>query len=150
MFAGNNGYSYINSTGSDYPAAFSNTVIPTGPHTLRFAQRGGQNAMRSRSKKVNKRKIKNISNMYKMPARKLKHYKKSLKRKLNGSKRRRTRSLRVSRRSSRRYKHMKGGSTVSYSVGGVPLPANESALANGYVSINGGNNSSAYNHFARV
>jgi len=83
--------------------------------------------------------------MYKMPARKLKHYKKSLKRKLNGSKRRRTRSRRV----SRRYKHMKGGSTVSYSVGGI-LPANESALANGYVSINGGNNSSAYNHYARA
>ncbi len=138
MFTGNNGYSYINSTGQDYSAPFSNTVIPTGPHTLRFPQRGG-------SRKVNKRKIKNISNMYKMPARKLRHYKKSLKRKLNGSKRRRTRS----RRSSRRYKHMKGGSTVSYSVGGV-LPANESALANGYVSINSGNNSSAYNHFARV
>lgn len=146
MFAGNNGYSYINSTGQGFSAPFSDTVIPTGPHTLRFAQRGGQ-----RSRKVNKRKIKNISNMYKMPARKLKHYKKSLKRKLNGSKRRRTRSRRISvrRRSSRRYKHMKGGSTVSYSVGGI-LPANESALANGYVSINGGNNSSAYNHFAKV
>ena len=87
--------------------------------------------------------------MYKMPARKLKHYKKSLKRKLNGSKRRRSRSRRVSRRSSRRFKHMKGGSTVSYAVGGV-LPANESALANGYVSINSGNNSSAYNHFTHV
>lgn len=86
-----------------------------------------------------------------MPARKLRHYKKSLKRKLNGSKRRRTRSRRISisRRSSRRYKHMKGGSTVSYAVGGV-LPANESALANGYVSINGGNNSSDYNHFTKV
>ena len=83
--------------------------------------------------------------MYKMAARKLKHYKKSLKRKLNGTKRRRTRS----RRSSRRYKHMKGGSTVSYAVGGV-LPANESALANGYVSINGGNNSSDYNHFTQA
>jgi hypothetical protein len=139
MFAGNGGYSYINSTGQGFSAPFSNTIIPTGPHTLRFPQRGGQ------SRKVNKRKIKNISNMYKMAARKLKHYKKSLKRKLNGSKRRRTRS----RRSSRRYKHMKGGSTVSYAVGGV-LPANESALANGLVSINSGNNSSAYNHFARV
>jgi hypothetical protein len=141
MFAGNNGNSYINSTSQGFSAPFSNTIIPTGPHTLRFPQRGGQNA----SKKVNKRKIKNISNMYKMPARKLKHYKKSLKRKLNGSKRRRTRSRRV----SRRYKHMKGGSTVSYAVGGV-LPANESALANGLVSINGGNNSLPYNHFARV
>ena len=140
MFTGNGGYSYINSTGQDYSAPFSNTIIPTGPHTLSFAQRGGQ-----RSRKVNKRKIKNISNMYKMPARKLKHYKKSLKRKLNGSKRRRTRS----RRSSRRYKHMKGGSTVSYAVGGV-LPANESALANGYVSINSGDNSSDYNHFTHV
>jgi len=139
MFTGNGGNSYINSTGQDYSAPFSNTIIPTGPHTLSFAQRGGQ------SKKVNKRKIKNISNMYKMPARKLRHYKKSLKRKLNGSKRRRTRSRRV----SRRYKHMKGGSTVSYSVGGV-LPANESALANGLLSVNSGNNSSDYNHFARV
>ncbi len=80
-----------------------------------------------------------------MPARKLKHYKKSLKRKLNGSKRRRTRSRRV----SRRYKHMKGGSTVSYSVGGI-LPANESALANGLLSVNSGNTDAAYNHFARV
>jgi hypothetical protein len=139
MFAGNNGYSYINSTGQDYSAPFSNAIIPTGSHTLRFAQRGGQ------SRKVNKRKIKNISNMYKMPARKLKHYKKSLKRKLNGSKRRRTRSRRV----SRRYKHMKGGSTVSYSVGGI-LPANESALANGLLSVNSGNTDAAYNHFARV
>jgi hypothetical protein len=143
MFAGNNGYSYINSTSQGFSAPFSNTIIPQGSHTLRFPQRGGQ---RSKSRKVNKRKIKNISNMYKMPARKLKHYKKSLKRKLNGSKRR---SRRVSRRSSRRYKHMKGGSTVSYALGGV-LPANESALANGLVSINGGNNSLPYNHFARV
>jgi hypothetical protein len=142
MFAGNNGYSYINSTGQNYSAPFSNTVVPHGTHTLRFPQRGGQ------SKKVDKRKIKNISNMYKMPARKLRHYKKSLKRKLNGSKRRSRRSRRIS--VSRRYKHMKGGSTVSYSVGGVPLAANESALANGYVSINGGNNSSDYNHFTRV
>jgi hypothetical protein len=140
MFAGNNGYSYINSTGQNYSAPFSNTVVPKGTHTLSFPQRGGQ------TRKVDKRKIKNISNMYKMPARKLRHYKKSLKRKLNGSKRRRTRS----RRSSRRYKHMKGGSTVTYSVGGVPLAANESALANGYVSINSGNNSSDYNHFTRV
>jgi hypothetical protein len=144
MFAGNNGYSYINSTGQNYSAPFSNTVVPHGTHTLSFPQRGG-------SRKVDKRKIKNISNMYKMPARKLRHYKKSLKRKLNGSKRRRTRSRRisVSRRISRRYKHMKGGSTVSYAVGGV-LPANESALANGYLSINSGNNSSDYNHFTRV
>ncbi len=138
MFAGNNGYSYINSTGQNYSAPFSNTVVPKGLHTLSFPQRGGQ------SRKVDKRKIKNISNMYKMPARKLRHYKKSLKRKLNGSKRRSRRSRRV----SRRYKHMKGGSTVSYSVGGV-LPANESALANGYVSINSGNNSSDYNHFTK-
>ena len=141
MFAGNNGYSYINSTGQEFSAGFSNALVPNGPHTLTFAQRGGKKSI---SRKVNKRKIKNISNMYKMAARKLKHYKKSLKRKLNGTKRRRTRS----RRSSRRYKHMKGGSTVSYAVGGV-LPANESALANGYVSINSGNNSSDYNHFTR-
>ena len=143
MFTGNNGYSYINSTGQNYSAPFSNTVVPHGTHTLSFPQRGGKNA--SVSRKVNKRKIKNISNMYKMPARRLRHYKKSLKRKLNGSKRR---SRRSRRRVSRRYKHMKGGSTVSYSVGGV-LPANESALANGYVSINGGNNSSDYNHFTK-
>lgn len=83
--------------------------------------------------------------MYKMPARKLKHYKKSLKRKLNGSKRRRTRS----RRSSRRYKHMKGGSTVSYSVGGVLSPEMV-GMANGLVKVNGGDNSSTYNHFARA
>ena len=139
MFTGNSGYSYINSTGQNYTAPFSNTVVPTGSHVLSFPQKGG-------SRKVDKRKIKNISNMYKMPARKLKHYKKSLKRKLNGSKRRRTRSR---SRSSRRYKHMKGGSTVSYSVGGVLSPEMV-GMANGYVSINGGNNSSAYNHFARV
>jgi hypothetical protein len=139
MFTGNGGNSYINSTGQDYSAPFSNTVIPTGPHTLSFAQRGGQ------SRKVNKRKIKNISNMYKMPARKLRHYKKSLKRKLNGSKRRSRRSRRI----SRRYKHMKGGSTVSYSVGGVLSP-NMVGMANGLVNVNVDNNSSDYNHYARV
>jgi hypothetical protein len=143
MFTGNGGYSYINSTGQNYSAPFSNTVIPTGPHTLRFPQRGGKNT--SVTKKVNKRKIKNISNMYKMPARKLRHYKKSLKRKLNGSKRRRSRSRRI----SRRYKHMKGGSTVSYSVGGVLSPEMV-GMANGLVSVNNGNNSPDYNHYARV
>jgi hypothetical protein len=149
MFTDNGGYSYINSTGQHFSAPFSNTVIPTGPHTRTFAQRGGKNA--SVSKKVNKRKIKNISNMYKMPARKLKHYKKSLKRKLNGSKRRRTRSRRISvrRRSSRRYKQMKGGSTVSYSVGGVLSPEMV-GMANGLVKVNVDNNLPAYNHYARV
>lgn len=83
--------------------------------------------------------------MYKMPARKLRHYKKSLKRKLNGSKRRSRRSRRI----SRRYKHMKGGSTVSYSVGGVLSP-NMVGMANGLVNVNVDNNSSDYNHYARV
>lgn len=149
MFTDNNGNSYINSTGQEFSAPFSNTIIPNGPHTLRFAQRGGQRSKSSKSisRKVNKRKIKNISNMYKMPARKLKHYKKSLKRKLNGTKKRSLR-IRFNRgRRSRKYKHMKGGSTVSYAMGGLNLPPNQSALANGLYSVIQGS-SLPYNHFA--
>lgn len=145
MFAGNNGYSYINSTGQEFSAGFSNALVPKGPHVLTFAQKGGK-SNKSISRKVDKRKFKNISNMYKMPARKLKHYKKSLKRKLNGTKKR-VRFSRRRRSHSRRYKHMKGGSTVSYAVAGIPLAANDSALANGLFSINAGNNAMPYNHF---
>jgi hypothetical protein len=144
MFAGNNGYSYINSTGQEFSAGFSNSLVPKGPHALSFAQRGGGKS-KGKSRKINKRKIKNISNMYKMPVRKLKHYKKSLKRKLNETKKR----VRFSRgRRSRKYKHMKGGSTVSYAVAGIPLAANESALANGLYSVIQGS-SLPYNHFAK-
>lgn len=139
MFANNNSYLHINRAGTDYSAGFSNTIVPQGSHTLTFAQRGG-------SSKSRNRKIKNISNMYKMTARKLKHYKKSLKRKLNRTKRR---STRRSRRNHRN-KHMKGGSTVSYAVSGVPLAANDSALANNLINVNGGNNAMPYNHFTKA
>lgn len=144
MFANNNSYLHINRAGSDYSAGFSNTIVPQGSHTLTFAQRGGSS--KSRNRKVNKRKIKNISNMYKMTARKLKYYKKSLKRKLNRTKRRSTHN----HRRSRRNKNMKGGSTVSYAVSGVPLAASDSALANNLININGGNNAMPYNHYAQV
>lgn len=141
-----------NSTVGGIP--FSNTKIPTGPHTLApaggkvdgaaaiypCAQKGG---------KINRNKINKISRKYKM-----KGSKRTIRRHVRRMKSRvRSRySRRSSRRSSRRYKGMKGGAfqppqttpnytaghsqymnnnggqSNSYSLGG-PLSAGNSALA---------------------
>jgi len=77
--------------------------------------------------------------MYKMPARKIRKLKQTLKKKLTRNRKAIKKRVRFSKR------HMRGGSTVSYSIGGV-LPSSDSALANGYLQLNKAD-PVPYNHF---
>ena len=77
--------------------------------------------------------------MYKMPARKIRKLKQTLKKKLTRNRKAIKKRVRFSKR------HMRGGSTVSYAVGGVLAPS-DSALANGYLQLNKAD-PVPYNHF---
>jgi len=134
---------YTNHGNETYNAGFSNTIAPTGPHTLPLpAQSGGYSRKNkkggkswkggrkgTKGRRPDKSKIKNISNMYKMPARKIRKLKQTLRKKLSRNRMAIKKRVRFSKR------HMRGGSTVTYAVGGV-LPPSESALANGYLQLN--------------
>jgi hypothetical protein len=103
MFAGNDifnsngGYEHINRMNQDYSGNFSSNQIPCGPHTLPAISNnvaaarasaimgGGSNKMKGRKhtcNKINCRKIKNISNMYKMTKNNRRKHRRSLKQKL--------------------------------------------------------------------
>lgn len=148
--------SFINNGNQNYSAWFSNNIAPTGPHTLQLpAQTGGYSRKNkkgwkggkswkggrkgTKGRRPDKSKIKNISNMYKMPARKIRKLKQTLKKKLTRNRKAIKKRVRFSKR------HMRGGSTVSYSIGGV-LPSSDSALANGYLQLNKAD-PVPYNHF---
>ena len=79
--------------------------------------------------------------MYKMPARKIRKLKQTLKKNLTRNRKAIKKRVRFSKR------HMRGGSTVSYSLGGVLAPS-DSALANGYLQLNKGD-PVPYNHFLK-
>ena len=146
--------SFINNGNQNYSAGFSNNIAPTGAHTLPLpAQSGGYSRKNkkggkswkggrkgTKGRRPDKSKIKNISNMYKMPARKIRKLKQTLRKKLS-------RNRMASRKKRVRFskRHMRGGSTVSYAVGGVLAPS-DSALANGYLQLNKGD-PVPYNHF---
>jgi hypothetical protein len=146
--------SFINNGNQNYSGWFSDITVPTGGHTLPLpAQSGGYSQKNkkggkgwkggrkgTKGRRPDKSKIKNISNMYKMPARKIRKLKQTLRKKL-------TRNRMASRKKRVRFskRHMRGGSTVSYAVGGVLAPS-DSALANGYLQLNKGD-PVPYNHF---
>jgi hypothetical protein len=148
--------SFINNGNQNYSAGFSDTTVPTGAHTLPLpAQTGGYSRKNkkgwkggkswkggrkgTKGRRPDKTKIKNISNMYKMPARKIRKLKQTLKKKLTRNRKAIKKRVRFSKR------HMRGGSTVSYAVGGVLAPS-DSALANGYLQLNKAD-PVPYNHF---
>ena len=186
MFNNNGGFSYVNRMSQDYSAGlFSNKVVPTGPHTLSGIHNNVQAARASalnfkggsaysfkKGRKINKQKIKKISNMYKMTHRKTNHRKRTLKRMLmsggtmnrshigggtrngasgGGKKRVRFNKRLTKRMSKRRAMAMTGGTasnpTSIFSTGGV-LPYGLSALANpAPFHYNGGTCNPAYNHY---
>ncbi len=145
--------SFINNGNETYNAGFSDITVPTGGHTLplpaqsggysRKIKKGGKSWKGGRKgtkgRRPDKSKIKNISNMYKMPARKIRKLKQTLRKKLSRNRRASKKRVRFSKR------HMRGGSTVSYSIGGVLSPS-DSALANGYLQLNSADQV-PYNHF---
>ncbi len=166
MFANNGGYSYLNRMNQDFSgASFSDKTYPTGPNVLNGIHSGAQAANASILKlnggggskrhKINRRKIKNISNKYKMSSRRIKSHKRSLRKRLSkrclkggtssrkGGGRRRTRKhVRFSKRAS-----MKGGSTVAYGLANG-LPSALSALANPmpFIRVDGAS-CQPYNHY---
>ena len=168
MFANNGGYSYLNRMNQNFSgASFSDKTYPTGPNVLNGIHNGPQAANASvlsflkgggvsKRHKINRRKIKNISNKYKMSSRRIKSHKRSLRKRLSkrclkggtcskrGGGRRRTRTrkhVRFSKRAS-----MKGGSTVAYGLANG-LPSALSALANPMPFTRVGGVCNITNHF---
>jgi len=153
---------YTNYGNETYNGGFSNTIAPTGPHTLPLpAQSGGYSRKNkkgvkswkggrkgkkgTKGRRPDKSKIKNISNMYKMPARKIRKLKQTLRKKLSRNRMASRKRANTKKRVRFSKRHMRGGSTVTYAVGGV-LPPSESALANGYLQLNKAD-PVPYNHF---
>ena len=154
---------YINYGNETYSAGFSNNVVPSGPHTLALPNQtggytrktkkgwnGGKKGWKggrkgAKGRPLDKTKIKNISNMYKMPSRKIRNLKKTLRKKLTRQMKASRKRVNTKKRVRFSKRKMHGGSTVSYAIGGV-LPPSDSALANGYLQLNKAD-PVPYNHF---
>jgi len=140
---------YVNVSSNNYSAGFTSTQIPTAkPATL--CMKGGTNKSNKKSMKKIKRKIKNIIKKYntmsnKNMKKKIKTLRKKIRKSLKSKRHHsRIRFHNISRHFGRHFGRqyagkMRGGysqhgnnvpATASYSVAGVNLPSNLSALAN--------------------